>query len=223
MFGLVRLAAIRELRGGWRLLLIASAVLIFAAALSSLPIVYSATSADLALRETIEQSPRAVKHTNHSRSRRPPTSADVAAVDAVAARARATHLAPVGPIVGETRRMSETPQAGMRWLRVDTGYEEALPGYLLTAEELRSNARLVDGRWSVQTADEVDANAPIPVMAGAALAETVGFEVGTVLRWGGRARTRDRRPARAARRRPARLPRHRHLVRPAARHLPGRG
>ena len=72
MFGLVRLAAIRELRGGWRLLLIASAVLIFAAALSSLPIVYSATSADLALRETIEQSPRAVKHTNHSRSRRPP-------------------------------------------------------------------------------------------------------------------------------------------------------
>ena len=185
MFGLVRLAAIRELRGGWRLLLIASAVLIFAAALSSLPIVYSATSADLALNETIEQSPRAVKHTNHSRSRRPPTSADVAAVDAVAARARATHLAPVGPIVGETRRMSETPQAGMRWLRVDTGFEEALPGYLLTAEELRANARLVDGRWSVQTADEVDANAPIPVMAGAELAETVGFEVGTVLQWGG--------------------------------------
>ena len=155
MLGLVRLAAIRELRGGWRLLLVATAVLIFAAALSSLPIVYSATTADLALRETIEQSPRAVKHTNHSRSRRPPTSADVAAVDAAAARARATHLAPVGPIVGETRRMSETPQASMRWLRVDTGFEEALPGYLLTAEELRANARLVDGRWSVQTAAEV--------------------------------------------------------------------
>ena len=95
MFGLVRLAAIRELRGGWRLLLVASAVLILAAALSSLPIVYSATSADLALQETIEQSPRAVKHTNHSRSRPVPPRAPMSPKSTPWPPVLARHISPL--------------------------------------------------------------------------------------------------------------------------------
>ena len=183
MLGLVRLAALRELRGGWRLLLVAAAVLIFAASLTALPLVYRATAADLALRELIEQSPDAVGFSDHARAGRPAAQEDVAAVDQTAERLRAEHLGGFEGLVGETRRMSETPLGVARWLRTDNGIQEALPGYFLTAEELREHARLVSGRWPAQSAAEVGAG-PLPVVIGAELAAAVGFDVGTVIVWG---------------------------------------
>ena len=186
MLGLVRLAALRELRGGWRLLLVAASVLTFAAALAALPLVYGATAADLALRELIEQSPDAVHFSNHARAGRPIDRADTAAVDAAAAAARADQLGRFDGLVGETRRLTETPLAVARWHRAELDIDEALPGYFLAAEQLRVNARLVDGRWAAQTAAEVDLSEPVPVMAGADLAEAIGLQVGSIVGWLGR-------------------------------------
>ena len=186
MLGLVRLAALRELRGGWRLLLVASAVLIFASALTSLPLVYRATSADLALRELIAQSPDAVHFADHTRAGRPVIRNDIAAVDQAAQQARDQHLAQFEGLVGETRRMSETPQTLVRWTRTDNQLFEFLPAYFQTAEQLREYARLVEGRWPPQNADEVDFDAPIPTVIGAELAGQIGLSVGSVIGWFGR-------------------------------------
>ena len=185
MLGLVRLAALRELRGGWRLLLVASAVLIFASALTALPLVYRATSADLALRELIAQSPDAVHFADHTRASRPVIRNDITAVDQAARQARDQHLAQFGGLVGETRRMSETPQTPVRWTRTDNQIFEALPAYFQTAEQLREHARLVEGRWPPQNADEVDFDAPIPTVIGAKLAGEIGLSVGSVVGWFG--------------------------------------
>ena len=51
LFRLLRLAALRELRGGWLLMLAAASLLIIAAGLVALPLVFRAASADLALQE----------------------------------------------------------------------------------------------------------------------------------------------------------------------------
>ena len=185
MLGLVRLAALRELRGGWRLLLVAAAVLIFASALTALPLVYRATSADLALRELIAQSPDAVHFADHTRAGRPVIRNDIAAVDQAAQQARDQHLAQFEGLVGETRRMSETPQIPVRWTRTDNQLFEALPAYFQTAEQLREHARLVEGRWPPQSADEVDFDAPIPTVIGADLAGQIGLSVGSVIGWFG--------------------------------------
>ena len=186
MLGLVRLAALRELRGGWRLLLVASAVLIFASSLTALPLVYRATSADLALRELIAQSPDAVHFADHTRAGRPVIRNDIAAVDQTAQQARDQHLAQFEGLVGETRRMSETPQTLVRWTRTDNQLFEFLPAYFQTAEQLREYARLVEGRWPPQNADEVDFDAPIPTVIGAELAGQIGLSVGSVIGWFGR-------------------------------------
>lgn len=183
MLGLVRLAALRELRGGWRLLLVAAAVLTFSSALTALPLVYNATSADLALHELIAQSPDAVLFADHARTGRPPLRADIAAVDQAAQQARDRHLAQFEGLVSDTRRMTETPQTPVRWTRTDNQLFEALPGYFQTAEQLREHARLVEGRWPAQTAAEVDYSQPIPTVVGAKLADEIGLGVGSVIGW----------------------------------------
>ena len=185
MLGLVRLAALRELRGGWRLLLVASAVLIFASSLTALPLVYRATSADLALRELIAQSPDAVHFSLHVRANRPADRADIAAVDATARQAREEHLAQFAGLVGETHRMSETPQSPARWTRTDNGLLEAFGGYFQTAEDLRGNARLLEGEWPAQSADGLGPDDPLPVAIGAELAADIGLSVGSVIGWFG--------------------------------------
>ena len=83
---LLRLAALRELRGGWALMLAASALLIIAAGLVALPLVFRAATADLALREMIEQSNRAVHFVDHTRADRPATQSDVEATAGDGAR-----------------------------------------------------------------------------------------------------------------------------------------
>ena len=186
MLGLVRLAALRELRGGWRLLLVAAAVLTFASALTALPLVYNATSADLALHELIEQSPDAVLFADHARTDRPPLRSDIDTVDQSAQQARDRHLARFEGLVGETRRMTETPQSPVRWTRTDNQLFEALPAYFQTAEQLREHARLVEGRWPAQNASEVDYDEPIPTVVGAELAAEIGLGVGSVIGWLGR-------------------------------------
>ena len=185
MLGLVRLAALRELRGGWRLLLVAAAVLTFSSALTALPLVYNATSADLALRELITQSPDAVLFADHARTGRPPLRSDIAAVDQAAQQARDRHLAQFEGLVGETRRMTETLQGPVRWTRTDNQLFESLPAYFQTAEQLREHARLVEGRWPAQTAAEVGFDEPIPTVVGAKLAAEIGLSVGSVLGWFG--------------------------------------
>ncbi len=186
MLGLVRLAALRELRGGWRLLLVAAAVLTFASALTALPLVYNATSADLALHELIEQSPDAVLFADHARTDRPPLRSDIDTVDQSAQQARDRHLARFEGLVSETRRMTETPQSPVRWTRTDNQLFEALPAYFQTAEQLREHARLVEGRWPAQDASEVGFDKPIPTVIGAKLADQMGLGVGSVIGWFGR-------------------------------------
>lgn len=185
MLGLVRLAALRELRGGWRLLLVAASVLTFASALTALPLVYNATSADLALHELIAQSPDAVLFADHARTGRPLLRSDIAEADQAAQQARDRHLAQFEGLVSDTRRMTETPQSPVRWTRTDNQLFESLPGYFQTAEQLREHARLVEGRWPAQTASEVGYDEPIPTVVGAKLAAEIGLSVGSVLGWFG--------------------------------------
>ena len=170
LFRLLRLAALRELRGGWMLMLGAASLLVIAAGLVALPVVFQAASADLALSELIEQSPRGGSFADHSRAFRPATSEDFDLVEQEARTARVRHLEPVAGLVGDTRRIMETPEFFVRFTRLDNGLVESLPGYLMSFEDLRSNARLVRGDWA-GSADEV--------VIGARLADQLGLDVGS--------------------------------------------
>ena len=178
MLGLMRLAALREMRGGWWLMLAAAAVITISAALTAAPLVYRPTAADLALRELIAQSPRAAQFADHARAQRPATESDWDAVYEAAALARHEFLGEFEGLVGETRAIVETPLFPGRYLRADLGYAESLPTYLMWFEGLREGARLAAGDWPTGRATQSGA---IPVLAGTALAEEVGLEVGTIL------------------------------------------
>lgn len=169
---LLRLAALRELRGGWLLMLGAAALLIIAAGLVALPLVFRAASADLALRELIEQSPRGATFADHSRAFRPADPEDFDLVWYDAEEIRERHIEGFAGLVGDTRRIMESPLAPGRYLRLDNGINESLPAYLMSFEQLESNAQLVRGDWA-QSADEV--------VIGAALAEQIGLDVGSVV------------------------------------------
>ena len=169
---LLRLAALRELRGGWLLMFGAAALLIIAAALVALPLVFRAASADLALRELIEQSPRGATFADHSRAYRPARADDFDRVDREAAEARERHLEPFAGLVGDTRRIMETPEVFAGFTRLDNGLNESLPAYLMSFEQLQTNARLVRGEWA-GTASEV--------VIGARLAEELSLGVGSMI------------------------------------------
>ena len=182
LLGIVRLAALRELRGGGGLLFTAAAVLIAAAALTALPIVYQTTAADAALRSWIEQSPRAVEFGIHDRAGRPLEAADFSAVDADAARVRGAHLSAFEGLIGESRRMSFTAQAPSRYTRTDNGLVERLPAYLHSFEEIREYSRLTAGAWPDPDVSEGER---IPVVIGAELGAQIGLDVGSVVSWPG--------------------------------------
>ena len=172
---LLRLAALRELRGGWALMLAASALLTIAAALVALPLVFRAAAADLALRETISQSTRAVHFADQSRSGRP---ADHDDFDAVIAQSRAIetrHLAWRPGFVGDSRRMMETPRRFARFTRLDNGVDESLLAYLMSFEELQRHARVVRGEWAQAVGE---------VVIGAQLSEKLAIGVGSEVRFG---------------------------------------
>ena len=171
---LLRLAALRELRGGWALMLAASALLIIAASLVALPLVFRAAASDLALRETIEQSTRAVHFADQSRGFRPPDPADFDAVTAASEEIEERHLSRFVGFVGDSRRIMETPRSLARFTRLDNGINEALLVYLMSFERLQLNARLVRGEWAEQ-ADEV--------VIGASLSEKLAIDVGSVIRF----------------------------------------
>lgn len=175
MFGLLRLlrlAALRELRGGWLLMSGAAALLIIAAGLVALPLVFQAASADLALRELIEQSPRGSTFADHARAFRPADARDFAVVEQDAADARERHLSRFDGLIGDTRRIMETPEVFADFTRLDNGLNESLQAYLMSFEALQSNARLVRGDWA-QSSDEV--------VIGADLAEQLSIDVGSVV------------------------------------------
>jgi len=90
LFRLLRLAALRELRGGWMLMIGAASLLVIAAALVALPLVFRAASADLALRELIDQSPRGTGFADHARAFRPAEIEDFAQVAECGTDSRAT-------------------------------------------------------------------------------------------------------------------------------------
>ncbi len=169
---LLRLAALRELRGGWALMVAASALLIIAAALVALPLVFRAAASDLALRETIEQSTRAVHFADQSRAFRPPELADFDEVIAQSQEIEQRHLAAFPGFVGDSRRIMETPRSFARFTRLDNGINESLLAYLMSFEQLQSNARIVRGEWA-EEADEV--------VIGAKLAEKIAIDVGSVI------------------------------------------
>ena len=168
---LLRLAALRELRGGWMLMLGAASLLIISAGLVALPLVFRAASADLALIELIDQSPRGATIGDHSRAFQPADADDFDAVEETAQEIRERHLDRFPGLVGDTRRIIETPRIGARFTRLDSGIYELLPTYLMSFEELDSNARLVRGDW---------AQADNEVMIGAQLADQLSLDVGTV-------------------------------------------
>ena len=172
---LLRLAALRELRGGWALMLAASALLIIAAGLVALPLVFRAASADLALRELIDQSTRAVHFADQTRGFRPPEQSDFDAVARQSAEIEAQHLSQFPGFAGESRRIMETPRSFGRFTRLDNGINEALLAYLMSFEQLQTNARLVRGEW----ADAVD-----EVVIGSALAEKLAIDAGSTIDFG---------------------------------------
>ncbi len=179
MFGLLRLlrlAALRELRGGWALMLAASALLIIAAALVALPLVFRAAASDLALRETIEQAARAVYFADHARADRPATRADVAATAATAAELRERQLGSFKGLLGDTKRILDSPQVTSSFTRLDNQITEEMLAYLTVFEDLDAHARVVSGRWP-QAADEV--------VIGAKLAEQLSQDVGSTIAFGG--------------------------------------
>ena len=178
MFGLMRLAALRELRGGWWLMLAAAAVLTISAGLTAAPLVFRATAADLALQELIAQSPRAVHFGDHARAQRPATESDWDAVQSASQSAQAQYLSQFDGFLGQTRAITETPLFPGRYVRADVGFAESLPTYLMSFEGLREGARLVEGVWA---GDELTPAGAVPVLAGAALAETIGLELGTLV------------------------------------------
>ncbi len=172
LFRLLRLAALRELRGGWLLMFGAAALLIIAAALVALPLVFRAASADLALRELIEQSPRSATFADHSRAFRPAAADDFAAVEQIAATVRVQQLGQFPGFLGETRRIMETPRLFAGFTRLDNGIEESLLAYLMSFEQLDVHARLVRGAWAQESNQAV---------IGAALADDLGLDVGSVI------------------------------------------
>ena len=95
LFPLLRLAALRELRGGWLLMLAAASLLVIAAGLVALPPVFKAASADLALRELLDQSPRGATFADHARAFRPAEIDDFARVAQTDAELRSQHLDPL--------------------------------------------------------------------------------------------------------------------------------
>ena len=168
---LLRLAALRELRGGWMLMLGAASLLIIAAGLVALPLVFQAASADLALRELIEQSPRGATIADQTRSFRPAERDDFDAVAATTDQLEHRHLDQFAGLVGDTRRIMETPRSFAAFTRLDNGINERLLTYLMSFEQLESNARLVRGDWA-KSADEV--------VIGATLADQLSLDVGSV-------------------------------------------
>ena len=176
LFRLLRLAALRELRGGWLLIISASALLIIAASLVALPMVFRAASADLALRELIEQSPRGTGFADHQRSQRPAAPTDFDDVLQTAADIREEHLGAFGEFQGDTRRIMESPRSLTLFERIGFDVQESLQAYLMSFEQLDVHARLVRGEW----ADGLD-----EAVIGAALAETLSIDVGTTITFPG--------------------------------------
>ena len=169
---LLRLAALRELRGGWLLMLAAASLLIIAAGLVALPLVFRAASADLALRELIEQSPRGATFADHARAFRPAEIDDFAAVNATDAEVRTQHLAQFDGLLGDTRRIMETPRSFAGFTRLDNGISESLLAYLMSFEQLEVHSRLLRGEWAVGANEAV---------IGAELASDLSLDVGSTI------------------------------------------
>ncbi|MXX47249.1 MAG: ABC transporter permease [Chloroflexi bacterium] len=148
LFRLLRLAALRELRGGWMLMIGAASLLVIAAALVALPLVFRAASADLALRELIEQSPRGTGFADHARAFRPAETEDFAQVAEDAELIRERHLRRFGGLLGDTRRIMETPRSFARFTRLDNEINESLLAYLMSFDGLSVHSRLVRGEWA---------------------------------------------------------------------------
>jgi len=170
------LAALRELRGGWLLMLGAASLLIIAAALVALPLVFRAASADLALQELIAQTPRGATFGDHARAFRPPEAEDFRAVDSTAERIRNEQIGQIDGLLGDTGRIIETPRSFARFTRLDNGIEESLLAYLMTFDQLEVNARLVRGEWSQDSGE---------AMIGAELAEVLSIDVGSTVTFAG--------------------------------------
>ena len=148
LFRLLRLAALRELRGGWMLMIGAASLLVIAAALVALPLVFRAASADLALRELIEQSPRGTGFADHARAFRPAEIEDFAQVAEDAELIRERHLRRFDGLLGDTRRIMETPRSFARFTRLDNEINESLLAYLMSFDGLSVHSRLVRGEWA---------------------------------------------------------------------------
>lgn len=173
---LLRLAALRELRGGWMLMFGAASLLVIAASLVALPLVFRAASADLALRELIEQSPRGATFADHARAFRPADREDFDEVAETAAEIRTQHLGGFGGMLGQTRRIMETPLGFAGFTRLDNGIEESLLAYLMSFEQMEVHSRLVRGEWA-EASDEA--------VIGAELAEVISLDVGSTVTFGG--------------------------------------
>ena len=152
----------------------AASLLIIAAALVALPLVFRAASADLALRELIEQSPRGTTFADHSRAFRPASGEDFNRIEREAAgRSQPALLEQFPGLVGDTRPDYGDARSRLPgFTRLDNGLNESLPAYLMSFEQLRTNARLVRGDWA-GSADEV--------VIGARLAEQLSIDVGSVV------------------------------------------
>ncbi len=171
---LLRLAALCELRGGWALMLAASALLIIATSLVALPLVFRAAAADLALRETISQSARAAHFADQSRAFRPADGPDFDAVVLQSQEIEARHLTWRSGFVGDSRRIMATPRSFAQFTRLDNGLDESLLAYLMSFEQLPRHARLVRGAWG-QSVDEI--------AIGTELAEKLAIDVGSEIRF----------------------------------------
>jgi hypothetical protein len=169
---LLRLAALRELRGGWMLMLGAASLLVIAAGLVALPLVFRAASADLALQELIEQSPRGATFGDHARAFRPADIEDFQAVDETAAEVRVRHLGQFDGLLGETRRIMETPRSFAGFTRLDNGNDESLLAYLMSFEQLNVHARLLRGEWAEGAREAV---------IGGELADVLSLDVGSTI------------------------------------------
>ena len=172
LFRLLRLAALRELRGGWLLMFGAASLLIIAAGLVALPLVFRAAAADLALTELIDQSPRGVGFADHARAFRPPDVDDFDAVVQTDTEIRELHLARFDGMVGDTRRIIETPRSFAAFTRLDNDINESLLAYLMSFDQLDVHSRLVRGDW---------ANGVDEALIGADLADALSLDVGSVV------------------------------------------
>ncbi|MYE06493.1 MAG: ABC transporter permease, partial [Chloroflexi bacterium] len=128
--------------------------------------------ADLALRELIETAPRGATFAYQTRLLRPADPDDFDAVVFEAQRFQAQHLERFDGLVGDTRRIMETPRSLAEFTRLDNDLNERLLAYLMSFERLQSNARLVRGEWA-QTDHEV--------VIGATLSQELGIDVGSLV------------------------------------------